>query len=242
MKNDSLLFFRQKELWKQEVGTKIEYEQRELAYQNSKTTYYSANVKYEDLKRQLDFNSSQSKKNLAISSEQVSDFTLKSEINGRVYSLLKNKGEIVGIQTPLAVIGDASAFILEMQVDEFDIFKIKLGLPVLVEMDSYKGKVFEAKVTKIYPLMNERSKTFLIEAEFIDRPELLYPNITCEASIVLETKEKVLLIPRSYLVNDSSVVKSNGDTVKIRTGLKDYQKVEVLAGLTADDELLKPVK
>lgn len=242
MKNDSLLYFRQKELWQQQVGTKVELEQRELAYQNSKTAYYSANVKYDDLKRQLDFTSSQSKKNLAISSRQEGDFTLKSEVNGRVYSLLKNKGEIVGLQTPLAIIGDASEFILEMQVDEYDIFKVKLGLPVLVTMDSYKGKVFEAKVTKIYPLMNERSKTFLIEAEFVEKPELLYPNITFEANIVLQVKDNALLIPRNYLVNDSLVVKASGDTVVVKTGLKDYQKIEILSGINAEDVLIKPSK
>lgn len=62
MKNDSSLYFRQKNLWQQNIGTKVELEQRELAFQNSKASYYSSRVKYEDLKRQLNFTSSQSKK------------------------------------------------------------------------------------------------------------------------------------------------------------------------------------
>lgn len=240
MKNDSSLFFRQKILWQQDIGTKVEIEQRELAYQNSKTAYYSSTVKYEDLKRQLNFTSSQSKKNLLISSKQESDFTLRSEMDGILYSLLKSKGEIVGLQTPLAIIGDATHFILEMQVDEYDIFKLKQGLLVMVSMDSYKGKVFKAKVTKIYPLMNERSKTFLVEAVFVSGPKTLYPNVTFEANIVLQTKDKTLLIPRSYLMNDSMVIKENGEKVRVKTGLKDYQKVEILSGITEADELQKP--
>lgn len=242
MKNDSSLYFRQKNLWQQNIGTKVELEQRELAYQNSKTSYYSSKVKYEDLKRQLNFTSSQSKKNLLISSKLESDFTLKSEIDGTVYSLLKSKGEIVGLQTPLAVIGDSKHFILEMQVDEYDIFKLKEGLMVLVSMDSYKGQVFEAKVTRIYPLMNERSKTFLVEAEFVHGPKVLYPNVTFEANIVLQSKDKALLIPRNYVINDSIVLKASGDSVKVKTGLKDYKKVEILSGITETDELLKPTE
>lgn len=242
MKNDSVLFFRQKALWDKQVGSKVELEQRELAYQNSKTAYYSSVVRYDDLKRQLSFSSSQSQKNLQISSEQEGDFTLKSEIEGVVYDLYKSKGEMVGIQTPLAVIGDSKHFILEMQVDEYDIFRIRRGLRVLVTMDSYKGKVFGAQVTKIYPIMNERSKTFLVEAEFIDSPEILYPNITFEANIVLKIKDKAILIPRSFLLNDSIVVKSNGDKVIVKTGLKDYQKVEIISGISTDDELIKPTE
>ena len=242
MKNDSSMFARQKALWAQNVGSKVELEQRELAYQNAKTAYYSASVKFEDLKRQLDLSSTQSKNTLLISAKQESDFTLKSEIDGVVYNLYKSKGELVGLQTPLAVIGDEKEFILEMQVDEYDIFKIKKDMQVLVTLDSYKGKVFNAKVTKIYPLMNERSKTFLVEAEFTQAPEVLYPNITFEANIVMQSKDKALLIPRSYLLNDSTVLNAKGEEVHITTGLKDYQKIEILSGISANDELSKPAK
>ncbi|MDZ4709278.1 MAG: efflux RND transporter periplasmic adaptor subunit [Saprospiraceae bacterium] len=240
MANDSILYSRQAALWQQQIGTKIELEQRELALQNSKTAHSSAIVRYEDLKRQLDFSSLQSKKNLLISSKLQSDYILKSEIDGIVYSFTKTKGEWVGLQTALAIIGDAKNFILEMQVDEYDIFKIRKGLIVLVTMDSYKDHVFEAILTKVNPMMNERSKTFLVEAEFIQPPSLLYPNITFEANIVIQSKEKAILIPRNYLLQDSTVIKISGDTVIVRTGLKDYNKIEILSGVEADDELIKP--
>ncbi len=242
MKNDSLLYVRQQSLWQQQIGTKIDLEQKELQYQNSKTTYNSSIFKLQDLKRQIDFNSDQSKKNLLISKNLQNDFTIKSEIAGKVYLVNKKKGEITNTQSSLAVIGDDNNFTLEMQVDEFDILKIRKGLPVLVNLESFPGKVFDAIVTKINPLMNERSKTFMVEAEFINTPEKLYANISFEASIVLETKEKALLIPRNYLINDSTVLKANGEKQIIKTGLKDYNKIEILSGLTSTDELLKPIK
>lgn len=242
MINDSNLLARQQALWKQQIGSKVELEQRELAFQNSKTNYFSAIVRYDDLKRQLNLNSAQSKKNLLISSQLASDFTLKSEIDGMVYQLPKNKGELVGPQTVLAVIGDSKQFYLEMQVDEYDILKIKKGLKVVVILDSYKGQVFEALVTKIDPIMNERSKTFTVEAEFVQQPEVLYPNITFEANIVLQTKEHAMLLPRNYLINDSFVMKANGDKVPVKTGLRDYQKIEILSGIKSEDELIKPIQ
>ena len=242
MDNDALLLIRQKNLWKDTIGTKVELEQKELAFENSKTLYQSALIKYKDLKKQINFIASQSNKNLQITQRQSSDFVIKSQINGMVYKLYKDRGEAITIQTPLALIGNKNNFILEMQVDEFDIIKIKKGLTILVVMDSYKGQVFKAQVSNISPMMNERSKTFLVEAAFMNPPKTLYPFISFEANIVIQTKEKALLIPRNLLLNDSTVIKANGDKVSIKTGLKDYQMVEILSGITINDELISPIK
>ena len=126
-----------------------------------------------------------------------------------------------------------------MQVDEYDIMKIKKGLPVLITLDSYKKEVFNAVITKVNPLMNERSKTFLVEAEFVSQPNILYPNITFEASIIINTKKNAILIPRNYLLNDSIVMKANGEKIIVKTGLKDFQKIEILSGLKETDEISK---
>ncbi len=242
MKNDSLLYIRQLSLWKQDIGTKVALEQSELAFENAKNVYQSAKIRYDDLKRQLDFTSLQAKKNVQITGKLEKDYTILSEMDGIVYSMPRIKGELVGPQTPLAVIGAAKQFVLEMQVDEYDILKIKIGLPVLVTMDSYKGKVFDAKVTKVNPLMNERSKTFLVEAAFDKIPETLYPNISFEANIVIQSKEKAILIPRNYILYDSVVFKANGEKVVVKTGLRDYQKIEIISGISANDELVKPAQ
>lgn len=236
--NDSLLFTRQLSLFNENVGTKVELESRQLSFENSKAALKSIFIKYNDLKRQLTFASSQSKKNLSIYSKILEDFTLKSEIDGIVYSILKKKGEIISPQTPLAIIGDGNSFILEMQVDERDIINIKVNQITIISMDSYRGKVFEAKITKINPIMNERSKTFTVEAQFVINPDLVYPNTSFEANIILNTKKNALLIPRKFLINDSIVEKVNGDKVKVTTGLKDYNKIEILSGITPEDEIV----
>jgi HlyD family secretion protein len=159
-----------------------------------------------------------------------------------VYSLLKEKGEMVNTQSVIAIVGDANDFILELQVDEYDIAKIKIGQKVFINMDSYKGQVFEAKVSKINPIMNERSKSFLIEAVFTTKPPTLYPNLTTEANIVIQTKENALTIPRAYLIDEAYVLLENNQKVKVETGLKDYQKVEILRGVTANTVIYKSAK
>jgi RND family efflux transporter MFP subunit len=239
-KLDSALYFRQKKLWEQQIGTKVDLEIKELAFQTSKSNYLSSIQRFRDLNRSLAFNSSQAKKNLQISANQAQDFILRSKTNGIVYSILKSIGEIVSPQSPIAVIGNYQDFVLEMQVDENDILRVQNGQKVIVTLDSYKNQAFEARVSKISEIMNERSKTFLVEATFSKAPPKLFPNITFEANILLNKKENVILIPRNYLKQDSIVTLASGEERIVKVGLKDFQKAEILSGLKVSDEIVKP--
>ena len=239
--NDSLLMVRQQNLWSQNLGSKNEVERSELNFKNAKTAYSSARLRYADEKRRLDILSKQAQKNLQISIKNEGDFTITSNISGRIYSLLKEQGEMVNTQTPLAVIGDATDFILELQVDEYDITAIKPGQEIKVTMDSYKGEVFDALVSKVNPILNERSKTALVEAAFVKQPPSLYPNLTLEANILLKVKENVLTLPRQYIYKDQFVITESGDTLPIKTGIKDYLKAEILEGITEKDVLILPM-
>lgn len=240
MQNDSLLYVRQKKLHDQNIGTEIEFEQKKLNWENSKTAYESALIRYKDLKREIEFNSNSASKNLAISKVLESDYILKSKINGKVYALLKEKGEMVTPQVALAVLGSVDDFLLELQVDEYDISKVKVGQQVSVSMDSYKGQSFEAVVSKIYPLMDMQSKSFKVEAKFTKAPPQLYPNLTLEANIITEVKNQTLVIPRAYLIADSLVVNENEDTLKVKVGIRNYQFAEILEGIESSTVLLKP--
>jgi len=240
LQNDSLLLARQRNLWASEIGSRNDLEQRELAAKNSRLAYQTALLRYKQLQQQLTFSEQQSKKSLQISSTVSGDYAVRAKQDGKVYNVTKEVGEAVNPQTPVAVIGSGKDFILELQVDEYDVAKIALGQKVLVTMDSYKGQVFEATVTKVDPYLNERSRSATIEATFTKGPPNLFPNLTAEANVLLRVKEGALTIPRSYLVDETYVLLQGGEKKKIATGVKDYQRVEVLSGLNKDDVIQKP--
>jgi HlyD family secretion protein len=238
--NDALMLQRQRNLWQQQIGTQNDLDAKELAYKNSSIAYESARLRYEELQKQVSFQEKQALKNVQISQTAEGDYTIKSNADGRVYHILVKKGEMVTIQNPAALVGAANDFYLELQVDEYDIARVKPGQKILLSMDSYKGQVFEATVERVIPLMNDKTRSFTVEAGFAKRPPALYPSLTCEANIVIQTKEKALTIPRSYLQNNETVLLANKQPRKVTTGLKDYQKVEILRGLTANDVIYKP--
>ena len=238
--NDSLLMVRQQNLRSQNVGTQVELEQRQLAYKNSVTLWRAALIRYTELERQLKFKAAQSRKTLEISTSLANDFIVTSDRDGKVYKLYKKMGEMATPQMPLAVIGESDNFLVELQVDENDISEISLGLKVLFSMDSYPDQIFEGTIDKIYPMMDERTKSFPVDASFVKSPSTLYPNLTVEANIIIQTKKKAVTIPRQYLISDSLVMKADGKKYKVVTGLKDYVRVEIVKGLSVDDEIVKP--
>jgi HlyD family secretion protein len=239
-RNDSLLYQRKVNLYKKNVITALELETAELNYQNSLSNFNSAELQYEDLLRQLKFNERIAKNNSQQVQNSFKDFTVKSEIKGEVFSILKKKGEFVTPQTPIAIIGSKNLFVLKLQIDEYDIIKIKKGQKAKVSLDSYKGQTFDAVITKIYPIMNERSKTFLVDAQFINPPTILYPNLSVEANIIIKEIKNTLTVPRNYLIGSDKLILKDGTTKKVKTGLKNYEYVEIKSGVKDNEEIVLP--
>ncbi|MBZ0204874.1 MAG: efflux RND transporter periplasmic adaptor subunit [Flavobacteriales bacterium] len=237
---DSTNFKRQEALWAQGIGSRNELDQRQLAYTTSKAAYAMATKALTENREQLRTQLEVARNTAAISAVGDADRAPGSLIDGIVYDLMIEPGELATPQRPVAVIGSASDLYLELEVDEFDIRLIKPGLQVFVSLDSYGDQAFEAQVSRIIPLMNERSRTFKVEARFTKRPPQLYPNLTVEASIVLRTKENALLVPASYIVDGTYVLTGTDEKTLVKLGARDMEKVEVLDGITANTTLYKP--
>ncbi len=240
LRNDSLLLERQQRLWEQQIGTRVELEQRELAYSSTQESLRAARLRYSELERQIRFAAEQAAKDVQISRSLENDYTVRSKINGRIYKILKEPGEMITIQNPVAVIGGYDDFYLDLQVDEYDIGLINIGSRMLITMDSYRNQVYDAVVTKIIPYMDERSRAFTVEAEFISKLPALYPNLSVEANIITRVRENTLTIPAEYLVKDSFVLQNEHDTIAVKIGLRDHRKVEILSGISEQSVLYKP--
>lgn len=237
--NDSINFFRQKRLWEQQIGSKMEFDGRKLAYELSRNDLTLLKSRYERTKNELQTQVQQARNNYKSAQINTKDFTVASKINGKVYALLKEPGEIVSTMEPLAVVGSASVYVIEMLVDEVDIVKLIVGQKALITLDAYPSEVFVAKVSKIYPRKDERSQTFKIEAIFEEPPKTLYPGLAGEGNIVIAEKESALTISKVFLLEGNKVLTAGG-LVEVKIGIQNLDRVEILAGIDEHTELLKP--
>ncbi|MBW4361520.1 efflux RND transporter periplasmic adaptor subunit [Flavobacterium taihuense] len=237
---DESILKRNKKVKELEYISDVEYERLVLTYKTSKLEYEVAVKQLAQLKAQLKNDESRNNNTLKINQRNQNDFTVKSAFSGQLFDVLVREGAYITPQIPLATIGKANSFLLELEVDENDMVRVILGQKVYVTMDSYKGAVFEAIIDKIYPIMAEQSRTFKIEAHFVKPPAKLYPNLTAEANIVIKTKKNVITIPKNYLIQNKYVLVNKNEKRKVKTGLSDYQKVEILEGLKPDESIFKP--
>ncbi len=239
LKNDSINYFRQKNLWSQNIGSKLEYDNRKLAYELSQNNLSLLKRKYDRTKNELETQVRQAENNYKTSLTNTNDFTITSKINGTVYALYKNQGEILNTMEPVAALGKSDNFVVELLVDEVDIVKLKIGQPVFITLDSYNSKVFEGTLDKIYPRKDERSQTFKVEALFKDPPATLYPGLSGEGNIIIAEKEETLTIPKEYLIGESKVLTDDGEK-EVRVGLQNLDRIEILKGLDENMAIYKP--
>ncbi|WP_127019492.1 efflux RND transporter periplasmic adaptor subunit [Flagellimonas beolgyonensis] len=237
--NDSINYYRQKNLWDQNIGSKVEFDNRKLAYELAQNNYGLLKQKFNRTKNELATQLQQAENNYKTSMTNTKDFTIVSKIDGKVYAINKNPGEIINTVEPVAAIGRSDTFIIELLVDEVDIVKVRLGQKVYLTLDSYNSQVFEAKVDKIYPRKDPSSQTFKVEAVFVSPPDVLYPGLSGEGNIVIQEKKETLTIPKEYLIDDSKVLTDEGER-EITIGLHNLDLVEVLDGLSEQTAIYKP--
>jgi multidrug efflux pump subunit AcrA (membrane-fusion protein) len=239
MRNDSLNYKRFKVLYDQMAVSEAEFENVRLASEVSSNAVSSLRKKVIRKEKELKNQLAQLQNNIETSVSRTNDFLLKSIMNGKVYETFKQRGDLVNLQEPLAIIGDAREFVLKMLIDEVDISKVDIGQKVLVNLEAYKGKLFEARVTRIAQKMDERTQTFEIEATFIHPPSHLYMGLTGEGNIIVEEKRAALVIPREYLQPGNKVETDKG-LVSVTTGLSNWTYVEIVAGLNEGTVIYKP--
>ncbi len=237
---DKSLFDRNNRIKQYNIVSEVDFEKIELAYKSSQLNLKTSQKQLSQLKSQLKFDQNKNNILLQIGQKTQADYQIKSAFSGQLYDVLVKEGTLITPQIPLAIIGQKNAFLLELEVDENDMARVKLNQSVLITLDSYRNQVFDAKVDKIYPIMNQQSRTFKIEAHFVNPPQKLYPNLSAEANIIIKNKKNAITIPKIYLLKGDSIQISKKEKRKVKIGLSDYQKVEILEGLKKDEMIYKP--
>jgi multidrug resistance efflux pump len=236
---DSINLVRQKKLWNQGIGSKAELEDKTLRYESSLNAQGLLNKQYQQSKQDLESNYKQSINALKKAKVNLEDYFVRSSIEGKVYSVNKNKGELILPQEAIATLGDNQEFIVKLSVDEMDIAKIELNQTAVITLDAYPNEVFELIITKIYPLKESKTQTFTLESKFVKAPEKLFAGLSGEANILIKQYNQVLYIPKTYLLENDKVLTDDGE-VNVVVGLKNMDNVQIISGLNRATYILKP--
>jgi HlyD family secretion protein len=151
--------------------------------------------------------------------------------------------------TTIATIADLNKMIFEGKVDEAEVGKLVVGMPLEVNLGAIEDQSLEAKLKFIAPKGNEEQGAvqFKIEADlFLNDSIFVRAGYSANASLIIERKDNVMAVEESLLQFDRETEKPYveiqiGDQKferrDIEIGLSDGVNVEVISGLTEDDQI-----
>lgn len=243
-KQDSLNADRFKSLWDENAVSKIDYEKILLTAQSSRNEYLAARERLQKTIRQVQVELKNAEANWLAAGKEGSEHRVKALGGGMVYELYKKQGELVRRGEALALLGSSNEYILELWVDEEDIFLVKPGQEVLVTTEVYKDSVFTATISKIYPSLNPQRQSFKVEAKFLNQQQQLPAQCNVEANIVIRRTAKALVIPKYCLVGDSVQIEreDGAKMVFVKTGIDQGDYIQITEGISKEDVVIVPDK
>jgi RND family efflux transporter MFP subunit len=147
-------------------------------------------------------------------------------------------------QAGVFMIMDITKVRVQIAAPEYESSLVAKAQPVRFSVEGLTGKTFEGSITRFPQTLDAASKTMLVEAEIANAKRELRPNMYVTAKLGLETHKDAPIIPVEGLVMEKATAvtflfkdgKAKRTVLKI--GFNDTKNVEVLEGITPDDQVL----
>ena len=238
MKNSEIEFERNKSLYKKEIISEQEYNASELRYN-------------QDMQ-----NLSNSKSDLQIiklgssGGSTITNTNIRATVSGTILEIPVEEGDQViqantfNAGTIIATIADLNKMIFEGQVDEGEVGKLTVGMPLIVTLGAIENKEYEAKLRLIAPKGTEVAGAiqFKIKGEvYLDDEYVVRAGYSANASIITDKKSDITAISEALLQYDSETKKPY---VEIETSSQKFVRRDVKLGISdgVNAELLSGVK
>lgn len=186
-------------------------------------------------------------------SAETSNTLIRSTIDGMILDIPIKEGMLVtesntqNVGTTVATIADMSDMIFKGTIDESEVGKIENGMNLILSIGAIEKETFNAELEFISPKGNKVNGTTLFDLKAkleLSSSTFVRAGYSATADIVLEKREKVLAINEALLQFDGDepfVEVENSPQQfskrKLKVGLSDGLKIEVLSGLTEQDKI-----
>lgn len=146
-------------------------------------------------------------------------------------------GDYVKEGADLVNLEDLSSLKVDFRVPESNLGQIRSGQAVVVTVDAYEGRSFEAVVEAIDPQIDAQGRAVVLRARIDNREGLLRPGLFARVRLTLEARPAVASVPEDALIPTAEgqfVFLVDGETarrVPVETGARRDARVEIRKGL-----------
>ena len=164
--------------------------------------------------------------------------SLKTPIAGTVTEIDSMIGDQVSMGTPSFRIDDLSHMVVDVQVPEVDITRIKVSQDVTINFDALQGKDYHGKVTEVARAGDivQGVVNFKVTIEITDADAQVLPAMTAAVNIIVEQISDVILIPNRAIRNNNGVMavyvlrNNTAVPVEITLGASSDSQSQLLSG------------
>ena len=152
--------------------------------------------------------------------------------------------------TTIATVADMDDLIFDGNIDETEVGRLHLGLPVIISVGALQDLHFDAALEYIAPKATESGGTNLFEIKAtvkVPSDVTIRSGYSANAEIELQRAENVLMIPESAIQFEGEktfvyVLKADGtyENRPVETGLSDGVNIEIKSGLSLEDKVRGP--
>jgi HlyD family secretion protein len=147
---------------------------------------------------------------------------------------------------PVVDLIDPTTLYVEAPLDEADVAKVTLDLPVRITMDAFRGQSFPGTLTYISSFVEttqEENRTLTVEAEFApgDLPANVLPGLSADIEVILDARDDVIRIPSYALMEGDRVLLVRDGrlrSVPVTPGLHNWEYTEIRSGLAVGDQVV----
>ena len=139
---------------------------------------------------------------------------------------------------------DMSSLVVRCNVPETNAAEISVKMPALVRIDALPQKNFGGSVSRIYPQLDNQTRTRTTEVTLSDS-SLLFPGMFARLTLVLESISDATVIPQQALLigQDESpfaytVVEGKASRRKVTLGIQEKEIVQVVEGIQAGETVV----
>ncbi|OQK18290.1 hypothetical protein AU255_10825 [Methyloprofundus sedimenti] len=187
-----------------------------------------------------DINSTQIKA-LEKRSQAIEYLPITSPVNGTIIEKNLVAGSAVKAGTRLLRLADLSTVWVEGQVYEADLPWIKVGMSAHIILPGHVEQSYTAKVIFVDPILNPQTRSAIIRVQLDNANGLLRPDMFATLSLHIDLGERMVVPEQAVIYSGEQrivfVDKGHGRLlpVKIKTGLRNDDMIEVLDGLAKGD-------
>jgi HlyD family secretion protein len=215
-----------------------------LARAQSDFAQFQSQVRYSpDEKSHAQSEIADSKINVNLAEDVLRNSNIRAPFDGTVYFLPARAGAFVNVGDLLLQEADLSQLQVRAFVDEPEIGRLALGQTVKIAWDALPGRSWQGTVTSLPSTVVNRGSRVVGEilCKVNNSERLLLPNVNVSATIIANSKENALTVPREAVREDSAhnyvYVLQDGHLRRrdITLGISNLTRVEILSGISQND-------